>query len=94
MFTHQIHGVKNPEQLMRENMLVKHLAGSHAYGTALPTSDIDYRGVFCADPINLLTPFYTVREVTDVTEEDTKLYELAHFMQLCLDFNPNIVETL
>ena len=75
-------------------MLVKHLAGSHAYGTALPTSDVDYRGVFCADPINLLTPFYTVREVTDATEEDTKLYELSHFMKLCLDCNPNIVETL
>ena len=81
-------------ELMQDNMLVKHLAGSQAYGTSLPTSDIDYRGVFCADPINLLTPFYTVREVTDATEEDTKLYELAHFMKLCLDCNPNIIETL
>ena len=94
MYTHQIRSAKNAEQLMRDNMIVKHLAGSQAYGTSLPTSDVDYRGVFCAEPINLLTPFYTVNEVTDVNEEDTKLYELAHFMKLCLACNPNIVETL
>lgn len=75
-------------------MIVKHLAGSHAYGTALPTSDTDYRGVFCADPINYLTPFFTVKECEDVNEEDTKLYELGHFTKLCVDCNPNIVETL
>lgn len=86
--------VKTSEELMRDNMLVKHLAGSLAYGTSLPTSDTDYRGVFCADPINLLTPFYTVREATDTNEEDTKLYELSHFMKLTLDCNPNVVETL
>lgn len=80
--------------MMASNTLVKHLAGSLAYGTNLPTSDVDYRGIFCADPINLLTPFFPVREVEDTEEEDTKLYELSHFMKLCLDCNPNIVETL
>lgn len=79
---------------MKENMLVKHLAGSLAYGTNLPTSDVDYRGIFCADPVNLRTPFFVVREVEDSEEEDTKLYELSHFMKLCLDCNPNIIETL
>ena len=79
---------------MRDNLLVKHLAGSHAYGTALPTSDTDYRGIFCADPVNILTPWYTVKEVEDTNEEDTKYYELSHFMKLCVDCNPNIVETL
>jgi hypothetical protein len=86
--------MKSAEQLLKDNLLVKHYAGSHAYGTALPTSDTDFRGIFCADPINLLTPFFPVREVTDVNEEDTKYYELAHFMKLCLDCNPNIVESL
>lgn len=79
---------------MRDNMLVKHFAGSLAYGTNLPTSDVDYRGVFSGDPVNVRTPFYTVRECEDVNEEDTKLYELSHFMKLCLDCNPNIIETL
>lgn len=93
--------LKNPfstprqkEVLMRENLLVKHLAGSHAYGTNLPTSDIDYRGVFCADKINICTPFYPIKEVEDSNEEDTKLFELSHFMKLCLDCNPNVIETL
>jgi predicted nucleotidyltransferase len=85
---------RTAEELMKENMLVKHFAGSLAYGTNLPTSDVDYRGVFCADPVNVRTPFFTVREATDTSQEDTKLFELAHFMKLCLDCNPNVVETL
>ena len=85
---------RTAKELMKENLIVKHLAGSHAYGTSVPTSDVDYRGVFCADPVNILTPFFPIREVEDSDEEDTKLYELAHFMKLCLDCNPNIIETL
>jgi len=79
---------------MKDNMLVKHYAGSISYGTNLPSSDVDFRGIFCGDPVNVRTPFFTVRECDDIAEEDTKLYELAHFMKLCLDCNPNIIETL
>lgn len=86
--------VKTAQELMRDNMLVKHYAGSHAYGTSLPTSDVDFRGVFVADPVNIRTPFFTVKEVDDTTEEDTKFYELFQFMKLVLDCNPNVVETL
>lgn len=94
MFTHQIKSLRTPAELMKDNMLVKHYAGSLSYGTNLPTSDVDFRGIFCGDPVNILTPFYTIRECDDANEEDTKLYELAHFFKLCLDCNPNIVETL
>lgn len=86
--------LESAQTLMQENLLVKHYAGSIAYGTNLPDSDVDFRGIFCANPINLLTPFFPIREVTDKSEEDTKYYELAHFLKLCLDCNPNIVETL
>ena len=65
---------RNAQELMKENMLVKHYAGSISYGTNLPTSDVDFRGIFCGDPVNILTPFFPIREVTDVDEEDTKLY--------------------
>ena len=85
---------RNAQELMKDNMLVKHYAGSLAYGTNLPTSDVDFRGIFSGDPVNVRTPFFTVRECEDVNEEDTKLYELTHFMKLCLDCNPNIIETL
>jgi predicted nucleotidyltransferase len=80
--------------MMRENLLVKHYAGSRAYGTALPTSDTDFRGIFVADPVFVRTPFFNVNEVNDSTEEDTVIYELAQFMKLTLDCNPNVIETL
>lgn len=86
--------MKTKDFLDNKHLIVKMFAGSHAYGTALPTSDIDFRGIFCADPINLLTPFFPVREVVDVEEEDTKFYELSHYMKLCLDCNPNLIELL
>ena len=100
MQTHQIKSfreggpVKQAKELMLDNLIVKHRAGSHSYGTNISTSDEDFRGIFCADPVNIRTPFFVIKEAEDVTEEDTKFYELAHFMKLCLDCNPNIVETL
>lgn len=78
----------------KKNLIVEHLAGSHAYGTNIASSDVDIRGVFCADPINIRTPFFPVREVTLQDEEDGKLYELTQFMNLYVGMNPNIVETL
>lgn len=86
--------MNNFQELIDKNMIVKHRAGSHAYGTALPSSDTDHRGIFCAEPINILTPFFNVEEVSDKTEEDTKFYELTHFMRLCVNCNPNIIESL
>jgi predicted nucleotidyltransferase len=78
--------VRTAQELMRDNMLVKHRAGSHAYGTAIATSDLDFRGVFVADPVNVRTPFFPVYEAEDQLEEDTKLFELAHFMKLPTTF--------
>ena len=78
----------------KENIIVEHLAGSKAYGTSTPESDTDIRGVFCADQIQVRTPFFPVREVNMEDEEDGKLYELNTFMKLYCDMNPNIVETL
>ena len=85
---------KTAQQLAVDNLIVKHLAGSHSYGTAIASSDVDYRGVFVGDPINVRTPFFRVDEVNVTTEEDTKLYELSNFMKLAVDCNPNIIETL
>jgi len=84
----------NIEELVKKNMIVKAYAGSIAYGTNTPESDTDLRGIFCADPVNILTPFFPVRESVDTNEEDTKYYELSHFMKLCLDCNPNILDLL
>lgn len=70
------------------------LWGSIAYGTNIATSDIDIRGIFCAEEKAIRTPFHTVREVDLEDQEDGKLYELTNFMKLYVDMNPNILELL
>lgn len=84
----------NTQDLIKTNLIVRHLAGSHAYGMSTPESDVDYRGIFFAPEISVRTPFFPMKEVSDATEEDTKYHELTHFMKLVLDCNPNIIETL
>lgn len=74
--------------------IVQHYAGSIAYGTNLPTSDVDIRGIFCAEERQIRTPFYPVKEITLEDQEDSKLYELFTFLNLYLKGNPNILETL
>ena len=76
------------------NVLVTCYGGSHAYGTNIATSDVDVRGIFCADQKAIRTPFHTVREVDLEDHEDGKMYELSNFMKLYVDMNPNILELL
>lgn len=68
------------------------LAGSHAYGTAMPTSDTDIRGIIVARPGVIRAPFRTLKEMGIEDEEDGKVYELNNFMALFCDMNPNIIE--
>lgn len=82
------------QQLIKDNLLVRMLAGSHAYGTNLPTSDVDYRGLFFAPQKFIRTPFFNMTEVSDTTEEDTKYYEISQFLKLYTLANPNILELL
>lgn len=84
----------NNNEKFLEQTIVKHLAGSQAYGTSTPESDTDYRGIFLANKEFILTPFYNVKEVSDTKEEDTKFYELNQYMKLYLTANPNVLETL
>lgn len=77
-----------------DNIIVKHYAGSHAYGTSTPTSDVDFRGIFLGEKKSIMTPFFNVNEKEDKSEEDTKFFELNRFMQLYVDGNPNVIETL
>ena len=79
-----------------KHLIAKHYAGSIAYGTNLPTSDVDFRGIYCEDSPSIITPWTTPRskEWVDTSEEDTKLYELQNYMSLYVDGSPNILESL
>lgn len=68
-------------------------AGSHAYGTSLPTSDVDTRGVFIAPPTHVLSCIQNVEQAEDKAE-DTVIYELKKFLGLAANCNPNIIELL
>lgn len=66
--------------------------GSHAHGTAGPTSDEDWRGVYqlpTEDWLGLHPP-----RTTWERKPDTVLWELGHFARLLLGGNPNIVGML
>lgn len=86
--------IKTAEELTVDNLICRHYSGSRSYGTSLPSSDVDIRGVFVADPIHVRTQFFPIREANIAAEQDTVLYELSQFMDLALKCNPNVIETL
>lgn len=79
---------------MRNYEIMRCYAGSLAYGTNLPSSDTDIRGLFCAEEKFVRTPFFNVKEQVLEDEEDGKMYELTNFMKLFSEMNPNIIELL
>jgi uncharacterized protein len=74
-------------------LIAKVYAGSVAYGTNTEESDVDIRGIFIANPINIRTPFFPITNIA-YTNEDTVFYELNHYMKLLTANNPNILEIL
>lgn len=68
------------------------LTGSHAYGLAGPTSDFDWRGIYQV-PTTTLFGLHQPPSVVRLPGDQT-YWELRHFVAMCLDGNPNVVETL
>ena len=66
--------------------------GSHAYGTNIPTSDVDLRGVFI-QPLEDVLKYGYKDQVADKTN-DIVFYELKRFLELVKKNNPNILELL
>lgn len=84
----------NVEQ--RTILLVRH--GSHAYGTSVPTSDLDVKGI-CIEPLEYHLGFLHKFEQHESMgskhdDIDKVIYSLKKFANLAADCNPNIVEVL
>lgn len=75
-------------------LLVRWLAGSHAYGVAGPDSDKDYVEVYAENP-EYVTGMSKARNRQNVSEEeDVARYPLRNWANLTQLGNPNMVETL
>ncbi|UFH53185.1 DNA polymerase beta superfamily protein [Spirosoma sp. KNUC1025] len=81
-------------QELRTNHLIlfECISGSRAYGTDLPTSDTDIRGVFVLPQAELYGLHY-VAQVND-DKNDVIFYELGRFVEFLSKNNPNILELL
>ncbi|MFW6031677.1 MAG: DNA polymerase beta superfamily protein [Myxococcota bacterium] len=69
------------------------LHGSKAYGTDLPESDTDYKGV-AVPPERYFLGFARGFEQAEKSEPDTVVYDVRKFFKLAADCNPNIIEVL
>lgn len=74
-------------------LLYRALYGSHAHGTATPTSDEDWRGFYMLAPEDWLVA-QLPRESTWEHKPDQVFWEIGHFGRLVLAGNPNIVGLL
>lgn len=69
------------------------VVGSHAYGLAIPESDVDRRGVFSAPAQDFWRFDKPATSFTGPREEELN-WELEHFCHLALRSNPTVLDTL
>lgn len=81
------------QKLAEEHLIFMCMSGSHAYGMNTEHSDEDRRAVFIAPPEYVLGCMKNIEQV-EVPGEDTVIYELAKFVKLTADCNPNLIELL
>jgi uncharacterized protein len=79
-------------KILGDNMIILTLGGSHAYGTNVETSDIDFRGI-CYNPIESLIGLSEFSQYQD-PNTDTVIYGLNRMVKLLLRCNPNTIEIL
>lgn len=76
--------------LLGKNIQLLTYGGSKAYGTDLPTSDTDIRGVATNSTESILN--YKDFEIYTDPSTDTSVYSLNKFFGLLAECNPNIME--
>jgi len=76
----------------RDLILFEAISGSRAYGTNLPHSDTDLKGVFILPEIDFYGLGYVPQVANDTNDE--VFYELRRFVELLLKSNPTVLELL
>lgn len=87
---------------MKPRILCEYKGGSHSYGLATPTSDIDLRGVYIVETLaNIIDPHSYSATKCDVLntnperdKEDKVYYEVRHFLHLLKKGNSQSIEML
>ena len=74
------------------NIILLGLGGSHAYGTNVPGSDIDIRGIALNTKEEILGSANFEQVVNEAT--DTTIYSIKKIISLLTSCNPNTVELL
>ena len=74
-----------------KGIVFKCIVGSHAHGTNIEGSDIDYKGVYLQDPEDILNNGY--REQVTITDDEV-YYEIRRFIELLNTGNPTMLELL
>ncbi|WP_439663233.1 nucleotidyltransferase domain-containing protein [Lentzea sp. HUAS TT2] len=74
-------------------MILEAVIGSHAYGLATPSSDVDRRGVFVA-PTSAFWRFEKPPASVEGPAPEQLSWEVEHFCRLGLKSNPTVLETL
>lgn len=81
------------DTLREQNLIIfEAIVGSRLYGTNLPSSDTDIKGVFI-QPIDSILRNGLINQVSD-EKNDIVFYELSRFLHLIIKNNPNILELL
>jgi len=74
-----------------QRIIFKAKVGSQSYGTSIPTSDIDYKGVYIQNPDEILTFGY--KPQIEVSKDEC-YYEVRRFLELLQTANPTVLEML
>lgn len=86
--------VADQQRWLRDGTLYSVRHGSHAYGTATPSSDTDVRGFCCPPPHYVHGWLHSFEQHEQKGDPDIVIYDVRKFFRLAADCNPNIVEIL
>ncbi len=78
---------------LNNSIILLGVGGSHAYGTEIPTSDIDIRGIALNSKADILGSTNGFEQFIN-NETDTVIYSLRKIIKLLTNCNPNVVELL